>query len=85
MVFVVVEIVCLLLEVLVRYRDTETGWDAAFVLKEAYDPTVDKGRHIQSWITEFRFCSLISSFKKYLKLYDSLPHATSMSMSLRST
>ena len=57
-----VEIVCLLLEVLVRYRDTETGWDAAFVLKEAYDPTVDKGRHIQSWITEFRFCSLISSF-----------------------
>ena len=31
------------------------------------------------------FCSLISSFKKYLKLYDSLPHATSMSMSLRST
>lgn len=57
-----VEIVCLLLEVLVRYRDTETGWDAAFVLKEAYDPTVDKGRHIQSWITDFRFCSLVGSF-----------------------
>ena len=61
-----VEIVCLLLEVLVRYRDTEKGWETPFVLKEAYDPSVDKGRHIQSWIAEFRFCSLVSSFTSYL-------------------
>lgn len=30
-------------------------------------------------------CSLISTLKKCLKLYDSLPHGTSMSMSLQST